>query len=203
MEQNKIIYQDIREQTEFMIEVLQKNKQLVRLLHLIESFGLPDWYLASGAICQTVWNCFHGFDLNFGINDYDVVYFDADISYEKEDFYIQKSKEIFKDFDREVQLRNQARVHLWFPKKTGIQVPPFTCVEEAIATFPTTSTSIGITLVNKDKIKVVTPRGLYDLLTMTVRANKVRVSKEVYEKKAADWSSKWPKLTVIHWDYQR
>ena len=59
---------------------------------------MPNWYLGAGGVVQTVWNMKHGFDPEHGIKDYDLVYYDAnDTSYEGEDVFIQKGKELFKD----------------------------------------------------------------------------------------------------------
>jgi hypothetical protein len=35
---------------------------------------------------------------------------------------------------------------------------------------------------------------------MIVRANKVQITREIYEKKAAKWTKLWPELVVIPWD---
>jgi len=196
-----IAFQEIEEQADFIKKVLRKNSLFIKLLNLLKGFGLPEWYVGGGSIGQIVWNYFHNFAPNFGVNDFDVVYFDPNTSYEAEDIFIQKGKKIFKKFPTKVEIRNQARVHLWFPQKTGIPMKPFTCVEEAISTFPTTSSAIGVTLNPKNKLKIFAPRGFYDILTITMRANKVRVSKKAFEKKVKDWSKKWPKLKVIPWDY--
>ncbi|KAL2704568.1 hypothetical protein AAEP93_005639 [Penicillium crustosum] len=49
-----------------------------------------------------------------GISDYDLVYFDSsDLSWEAEDSVIRTGHRIFKDLKAPVQIRNQARVHLW------------------------------------------------------------------------------------------
>jgi len=197
----QIAFQAISKQENFIKKVLLKNESFVRLLELLKDFGLPDWYVSGGSIGQIVWNYFHQQNLNFGINDFDVVYFDPDVSYEAENVFIQKGKKIFKNFPTSVEIRNQARVHLWFPQKTGIQTKPFTCTEEAISTFPTTSSTIGVTLDPRNNLVIFAPCGFCDILTIAMRANKVRVSKKAFAKKANDWSKKWPKLKVIPWNY--
>jgi len=196
-----IAFEKIEKQSAFIKNILEKNDLFIKLLGLLKDFNLSNWYVGGGSIAQIVWNYFHQQDLNFGINDFDVVYFDSDNSYEAEDIFIKKGDKIFKNFPVKVEIRNQARVHLWLPQKTGIQVKPFTCIEEAISTFPTTSSAIGVTLDSRGKIQIFAPRGFYDILTMTMRANKVSISKEAFAKKAKDWAKKWPKLKIIPWDY--
>ena len=52
--------------------------------------GLPDAWLVSGCLVQTVWNVLTGRAVDYGINDYDVFYFDPDTSWEAEDAVIRK-----------------------------------------------------------------------------------------------------------------
>jgi hypothetical protein len=55
-----------------------------------------------------------------GITDYDVFYFDAnDLSWEAEDAVIQTAREMDGDLPDRVEIRNQARVHLWYPLEFG------------------------------------------------------------------------------------
>jgi uncharacterized protein len=82
---------------------------------------LPDWLVFSGAVYQPVLNHLAGRPLDYGIEDYDLAYFDAsDLSYEAEDAVIRRVKAVFDEPLRSVvELRNQARVHLWFEAKFG------------------------------------------------------------------------------------
>ncbi|WP_299521214.1 nucleotidyltransferase family protein [uncultured Serinicoccus sp.] len=48
--------------------------------------GLREWWLTAGAVFQNVWNAIEGRPAGYGINDYDVFYFDAeDLSWDAED----------------------------------------------------------------------------------------------------------------------
>src|SRR3977135_712148 len=42
--------------------------------------GLPDAWIVSGCLVQTVWNALTGRTVDYGISDYDVFYFDSDTS---------------------------------------------------------------------------------------------------------------------------
>ena len=75
--------------------------------------GLPDAWLVSGCLVQTVWNVRTGRAVDYGISDYDIFYFDPDTSFEKEDAVIRKLKAHFTPLRVEIEPRNQARVHLW------------------------------------------------------------------------------------------
>ena len=52
--------------------------------------ALPDAWLVSGCLVQTVWNVLTKRAVDYGINDYDVFYFDPDTSWEAEDKVIPR-----------------------------------------------------------------------------------------------------------------
>ena len=57
--------------------------------------ALPDAWLVSGCLVQTVWNVLTSRAVDYGINDYDVFYFDPDTSWEAEDKIIRTLAERF------------------------------------------------------------------------------------------------------------
>src|SRR5438874_11415290 len=73
---------------------------------------LPDAWIVSGCLVQTVWNALTGRAVDYGIADYDVFYFDPDTSWEAEDAVIRKLQGAFAKLGVAVEARNQARVHL-------------------------------------------------------------------------------------------
>ena len=128
-----------------------------------------------------------------------VPYFDKDLSYEKEDKIIKEVSELLKNLNVKLDIKNQARVHLWYGKKFGHEIKANKSVEEAISKWGTTVTCIGVRLVN-DKLITFAPYGLNDLLSLIIRPNKDNFIKEDYDKKTKKWKSKWPNLTIIPWD---
>lgn len=187
-------------QAKELFQILEKNKNIQSILEKAEKLNMPNWYLGAGGIAQTVWNIKHGFNPENVIKDYDLVYYDGkDISYEAEDLFIQKGKELFKDISVPVEIRNQARVHLWYEKHFGYPIDQYRSAEEAINTWPTTSTAVGVTKIGTN-FKIYAPFGLNDLLDMIVRANKVKITKEIYQDKVNRWSKVWPKLKIVPWD---
>ncbi len=105
---------------------------------------LPDAWLVSGCLVQTVWNVLTGRAVDYGINDYDVFYFDPDTSWEAEDEIIRTLTERLAGRGIAVEARNQARVHLWYPEKHGLPYPELRCSTEGIDRFLTKNTQIGI-----------------------------------------------------------
>lgn len=165
--------------TEQILQILEKNKSVQTILEQVQKMDMPNWYLGAGGIAQTVWNIRYGFNPENGIKDYDLVYYDADnASYEAEDVFIQKGKEIFSDIPVLVEIRNQARVHLWYEKHFGKPIDQYKSIEEAISTWPTTATSIGVRKNADGKFQIYAPFGLDDLLNMIVRANKAQITRK-------------------------
>src|SRR5262245_38278146 len=81
------------------------------------ALALPDAWLVAGCLTQTVWNALSGRPLAYGINDYDVFYFDPDTSWEAEDAVIKRVQVQLAGCEARIEIRNQARVHLWYPAK--------------------------------------------------------------------------------------
>ena len=106
--------------------------------------ALPDAWLVSGCLVQTVWNVLTRRAVDYGINDYDVFYFDPDTSWEAEDKVIRTLAERFAGRGIAVEARNQARVHLWYPEKHGLPYPELRCSTQGIDRFLTRNTQIGI-----------------------------------------------------------
>jgi uncharacterized protein len=181
-------------------EILKESGTIQGILEKALSLGLPDWYLGAGIIAQTVWNKKHGFDLNFGIKDADLVYFDSDLSQEKAATFVRKGENVFEEIAIPVEIINEARVHLWYEREFGYNIDPYTSVEAAIDTWPTTATAVGIKIDGNDNLFIYAPFGIRDLLDMIVRPNKKQITQEIYAKKVNRWKKAWPNLQVVSWD---
>ena len=177
--------------------MLRRAPHVMEALHAAREVGGPDWLIAAGAIRDAVWDALHDRPPAMP-RDIDIGFFDPD--------------DLTPDRDRGVedalrarasrlpwQAKNQAAVHLWYPRVFGIQVPPFRSSAEAVATFPETASCVGVRLLDDDDLLVVTPHGLDDLFACICRHNPTRVSASFYERRVAgkDWSSRWPKVRVI------
>ena len=114
----------IDEQVTQFRAALARNGTLTEVLARAAAMGLPGWYLVAGCLYQTVWNVVTGQPPEAGILDYDLAYFDdTDLSWDAEDAVIQAGHEVFAGLPAPVQIRNQARVHLWYEPKFGIPLP--------------------------------------------------------------------------------
>ncbi|UNI21222.1 hypothetical protein JDV02_007232 [Purpureocillium takamizusanense] len=215
-------------QLQLLRPILSTNPTLLRVLRLAARLRLPNWYLAGGAISQTIWNHVSGHhaDPERGIRDYDLVYHDAaDLSWEAEDAVIQRARRLFDDDDAglagvDVEIRNQARVHLWYGDKFGVECAPHASVEAAIDSWISTSAMIGVRPRggdrhhnpdgddagdgdgdDDDEWDVYAPRGLSDFFNMVVRPNPVLGRREQYMNKVVRWQQHWDKLVVEPWPH--
>lgn len=179
------------------IEIALGNAVNRTILQRLPMLGLPDAWLVSGSLFQTVWNALTGRQPAYGIKDYDIFYFDPDVSWEAEDAAIRRCAEVFADLDADIELRNQARVHLWYEEKFGMPYPPLKCATEGIDRFLARACMVGLHPDGKDWC-VYAPCGFDDIETMTIRPNPAaNFSADLYAEKTARWKEKWPELTII------
>jgi hypothetical protein len=159
--------------------------------------ALPDAWIVSGCLVQTVWNLQTGRAAGYGINDYDIFYFDPDTSRHAEDAVIRQLQGRLAHLGVEIEIRNQARVHLWYPRKHGLPYPALHCSTEGIDRFLTRTTKVGIRRTPSGN-EVYAPDGFDDIADMIVRPNPgANFSAANYEAKAARWKTLWPELTVL------
>jgi uncharacterized protein len=190
----------VDEQIRAFQEVLSRNEVLTEVLSRAASLALRGWYLTAGCLFQTVWNAVTGRAPTEGIKDYDLFYFDdTDLSWEAEDAVIQAAKPVFAGIPAEVEIRNEARVHLWYEEKFGTPCPAHASTEDAIDSFAATTCCLGIRLEPGGRWRVYAPHGLSDVFNLVVRPNAVLAPRGVYEAKTGRWRRQWPELTVLPW----
>jgi len=167
------------------------------ILSALDGMRLPDAWLASSCLVQSVWNALTDRPISYGISDYDVLYFDIDTSWEAEDRVIRQFDPIARELNVEIELRNQARVHLWYPQKFGRPYPQLVRSTESIDRFLTRNTKVGI---RRDGgcDEIYAPDGFDDIARLLITPNRsANFSRERYLEKAARWKSLWPELTLI------
>ncbi|WP_246187855.1 nucleotidyltransferase family protein [Paenibacillus tengchongensis] len=183
-----------------LIGCFTQSPLLMEVFRLARKLGPYPYYIGAGCLVQTVWNGLTGRELDYGIGDVDIIYYDGeDLGYEAEDKMIARGRELFAGIPFPVDLKNQARVHLWYEQKFGVHLAPYTSLEAAIDSWPTTVTSLGARLSGEDEWHIYAPFGLGDLFALTLRANKALVTEEVYRNKAGKWQRLWPELNVEPW----
>lgn len=161
-----------------------------------------EYWVGAGAIAQTVWNSLTNKRPEYCLHDIDIVFFDE----QEEESATEETRE------RELQsalqplavpldVKNQARVHMWYERKFGYPIKPYRDLREAVQTWPTTATAVAVRMDQASgDLKVIAPYGLLDLLSLRVRPNKRQITKEIYEKYVARWSQCWPELRFETWE---
>lgn len=194
----------INEQINILEQILKTSKNIMTILKILEEYkkenkDFENYYLSAGCINQTVFNYYHNYDINYGIEDYDIVYYDEDTSYEKEDKIIKDLEVKLKSLNLSFDIKNEKRVPIWYNEKYNANRKDYSSVEEAISRWGTTITCIGVRIEN-DKLFVCAPYGLNDLFNLTLRPVKTDFTKEMYERKVAKWTSKWKYLKALDYD---
>jgi hypothetical protein len=183
------------------IETIARESALLReVLCRLRDLDLPDGWLVSGAIYNTVWNALTARPPLTGIKDVDVFYFDpSDLGYEAEDAVIRRAADAFAGLPLPVEVRNQARVHLWYEGHFGTSYPPLGSSREGIDRFATRAHAIGLRLDDAGRMELYAPYGLDEMLGFRMVPNRLLDNRETHERKAARAKSVWPELTVEPW----
>ena len=187
-----------RELRERLTAILHATPTLMRVLTVARHLCLPDWLVFSGAVYQPVLNYLTGRALDYGIKGYDLGYFDAsDLSYEAEDAVIRRVKSAFDEpLRRMVEVRNQARVHLWFEAKFSEPYAPLSCTAAALECFASATFAVGVRLQRDDRLHIEAPFGLADLFALRLQPNPRRKTVGFAR---ASVRRRWPELLI---DYE-
>lgn len=176
--------------------ILRASPSMMRVLETARGLDLPDWLIFSGAVYQRVLNHRTGREPDYGIRDYDLGYYDPDTSYEAEDAVIRKVAQAFDPPLRDmVEVRNQARVHLWFEGKFGEAYAPLRDSAEALERFVSPLYAVGVRLERDGAMTILAPFGLEDLFALRLRPNPKRVTAG-FDRTAASAKARWPELSV-------
>jgi hypothetical protein len=180
-----------------LIAHVRSSPTLMTVLDVLRRQGLPDVFVMSGAVYQTAWNALTGRPPDYGIKDYDVGYFDPDTSYEAEDAVVRQIAAAFDEPLRsKVEVRNQARVHLWFPAKFGAPYEPLTDTAEALQRFVCPAFAVGVRLEDDGELTIAAPLGLEDLFGMRLRANPLRGAAADWDRIITSVTTRWPEAVV-------
>lgn len=169
----------------------------MRALHAIRDEALPQGWLVSGAIYQSVWNAITGRPAGTGIRDHDVIYFDgADPSWEAEDAVIRRFAVHAGRLGLAFEVRNQARVHLWFEARFGFAVPPLASALQSLERYASTTHAVAARLGPDGAVEIAAPYGLRDIFAMHVRPNRLLPNGSSHDAKARRCLAVWPELSV-------
>jgi hypothetical protein len=160
---------------------------------------LPEGLLVAGALYNLVWNRLTGRPGLAHVSDIDVFYFDpSDLSYEAEDVVIRRLAARFAHLPLPVQVRNQARAHLWFEAKFGSPFAPLGSAAEMLERYASKTHAVAARL-RDGRVEVLAPFGLDDVFSFRIVPNHVLDNRATHEAKGARAKNVWPEITVVPW----
>ena len=180
--------------------IIRADPGLMLLLERLRALDLPQWRLVAGCLYQTVWNTLTDRPRGAGIKDYDVIYHDAtDLSWEAEDIVIRRVAAATQDCVGPVQVRNQARVHLWFADRFGCNYPQLSCADESLRYYASLVHAVGVRMTADGRLDVAAPFGLDDVFSMRIRPNRALDNSASHADKAARAKDIWPQVVIEPW----
>ena len=181
-----------------LVEIVRADPGLMHVLRTVRPLGLDQWRVFSGAVYQSVWNALTGREPGYGVRDYDLGYWDEDVSWDAEDAVIKRVAAAFDEpFRSTVEVRNQARVPLWFPAHFGEPYDALSGADEALERFVAPAFAVGVRLEADDTISVAAPLGLEDVFALSLRPNPNRGVAKDWDRVVERARARWPELTVI------
>ncbi|MCQ2005655.1 nucleotidyltransferase family protein [Rhizobium sp. NRK18] len=188
------------EQTAALKDIILSEDWLVEALHRLDGMRLPDSWIVAGALYNMVWNRLTDRPSRHGIKDVDIFYFDDDdLTFEAEDYVIRRAAGVFSDMAVPAEVRNQARVHLWFGQHFGFDIEPIADCRDAVSRFSSVAYCVGARLDTAGDLQITAPYGLDDLFSFRIRPNRYYDNRETHERKAERAVSLWPEVTVEPW----
>ncbi len=186
------------EQAEFVIAAVLADPVAKAVLFRAHNLDLPDWALMAGAVYKAVWNAMTGRPGGYGINDYDLAYFDAgDLSAEAEAAIVGPAEASFADLPVPVEICNQARVHLWFNAQYGTDRVAIRDTMDALRHFASPTHAIAIRLDSEGRPEVLAPFGLEPVFSPVVRPAAGLAGPDGWNRKIAEQASLWPELEFL------
>lgn len=184
-----------------LIEIIKSYPEVMSVFERARDLQLPEHWIVSGAIYNNVWNYLTERPVMTGVKDIDIFYFENnDLSYEAEDLIIKQADGIFAQQNPPVEVRNQARVHLWYEKHFGHEYKALKSAAEGIDRFASITHSVGMRLLDNDQFEVYAPYGLNEIFCFRLSPNYLLPNKKTHLEKGARQLKHWPELELIPWD---
>jgi hypothetical protein len=182
-------------QEQFIRDVLS-NRINRAILAQWRSLELKDGWLVAGCLFQTAWNLRCGRAPEAGIKDYDIFYFDdRDLSPEGEARVQQRVEDVLGRLDAPVEVKNQARVHLWYEEHFGYPYARLASSTDGIDRFLIPATCVGIRP-TPTGYEVYAPNGLNIMYAGQLAPNPLVPHRTLFERKAASYKRRWDWLRV-------
>jgi uncharacterized protein len=182
------------------LDIIWRDPLVRTALERARGLDLPDWWLVSGILYNSVWNHLTGKTSGHGIKDIDLFYFDdADHSYKAEDAVIKRGETAFEGLAVPVEIRNQARVHLWFEQRFGAPYPKLKSGKDGVSYFASKTHAVAVRLEADGELRLHAPFGLNDIFSFRIAPNHALDNRETHHAKAERQMKLWPELEFMPW----
>lgn len=179
---------------EGLVSIAMTNPINAEITSRLPALGLNQCLLTAGCLFQAVWNHQANQPAAWGIKDYDVFYFDNDLSWEAENEVIQTAQQLFQDLQVNVEVKNQARVHLWYGERFGRPYPQLQSARDGVDRYLIAGTCIAL---DAETAEVYAPYGLTDIEHGLLRINPKNAQTDLFEQKAKSYQARWPWLKIL------
>jgi len=176
--------------------LIQQVPELIETAKACREVGLPNFYIAGGAITQIIWNSIESKPLLEQVKDFDVVYFDSTCIFTEDEFKSRISSRLSHCVD--VDVKNQAIIHERYSKKFDCSIQAYERVEQGIESW-LSAFAIGFTLDSSSSIKLFAPYGVEDAFDMLIKPNKRAMTEANYNKMTAGYKTRWQQVKVLPW----
>ena len=181
---------------EFLALVLAHDTNRL-ILERLPALGVSQAWLVAGCLFGPVWNALSGQPPGANIRDYDIFYWDPDTSWDAENTVIRRADDLFGDLGIPHQVRNQARVPLWFRERFGRPWPTARQCADSIGRFVVSCTCLGVRPKDDGDVDFHAPKGLHDLFSGLLRPNPDNPTPHLFDAKCRSYLDRWPWLTKV------
>ena len=174
---------------------LRSAPAFLSLVRAVRELALPDAYVAAGVVRDTYWAHRHH-RTHEGQADVDVVFFNPALAVEADAELEQALCALLPGVLWEVT--NQAHVHRWYEKYTGVRMAPLTSTLAGIAMWPELATCIGVRERDDGSLDVAAPFGVDDLLALRWRPNPHCPDRHAFARRLLDKrvTERWPRVAI-------
>jgi len=177
-----------------LLSIAMANPINAEIAARLPSLGLDQCMLTAGCLFQAVWNQTSKLPLDWGVKDYDVFYFDKDLSWEAENEVINRARDLFQELNVDIEFKNQARVHLWYGQRFARPYPQLRSAKDGIDRYLVAGTCVGLDVQTGE---VYAPYGLDDLENGLLRINPANPEPGLFIHKAKSYQARWPWLKIL------
>jgi uncharacterized protein len=171
------------------LEMILTDTPIDRVLRAIAKLNLPNWWLAGGAVRNTVWRSIFGDNCGLVIKDFDIAFFDIAGNRSQE---IAAKTSLTEQFPHEqFDIKNQASFARW---RLGSR--PYISTEDAVTDWLHTATAVGVRLDAQGQWQFFTPYGLDDLFAGIIRPTPTHTHNIDAHNKASGFLQKCPYLRL-------